>query len=556
MLSSSGPVTKNKKLLYRIDVGYNETDGTQDFVRSSRQEYFGALTYRFSKTTSAGVEWSKMINYASRPGQVVWLRDRASNQYVGKYTDNFYFNRSGPGGGDGVHQDWNYQSVYAYLDHRINNVFSSRIATAWWDRNSPSLAMGGRQDLYTDTTVLAGLRPTMGDIIRDNLQVQADLLAQYAFWGMGHRTLVSLTWSKESDHSWSRALPDSVWNDPSRMQQTLDVNRQSWFYPKWNFDDYSNLTRDREQITTISSLFVSHRADLFDKRVHAFVGGRFDWVDINLDDYLTGLAEKQTTDAFAPQAGINVTVTKTITAYASYSRSFTPQAQTRTRSQELYPNEEGIGIDFGFKTSFLDRRLNLTIGGFLITKDNVLQNYTNDEGIPTTDVAGRIKSDGAEIELNYQATKSLQFIGGAAWMDNRVTRNDEQPWTVGHLVARGPSPYNYGLAVIYRFKSGILNGFTLRADCKGQGHSLGEYGTGRYTRGGVTYENDNRINIKQPGFIIFNAGVSYTFKPGRGNPLRHTFSLNLKNITDREYSTGNWIPRDGFTMSFGYKLGL
>ncbi len=558
MLSSSGPLTKDKKLLYRIDIGYNEKDGSITHDHSSRQEYSATLQYNFSKATVASLMYMRMINYSAYPRPPLWLRDRATNQYIGKHED-LYFNRSGPSDSNRVHRIWDFQGVYGNLEHRMNRIFSARLGGSWWRRDQPTLVMGGNAYIYNDTNTIS-IRPSKNNILRDNLQVQADLLAQFNMGKINNRTLISLSWSSESDWSPTWALPDSVYNDPTKMLQTLDVTAPRWFYPLYDSGEYTVVERDREQITTTSSIFISHRADFFNRRIRAFIGGRFDWVDIKLDDYLTKTAEKQITDNFSPQAGLNISLTKSITLYGSYSKSFMPQSQTRTHSQELLPSEEGTGFDFGFKTSFFNRKLNLTLGGFLITKNNVLQNYTNEEGIPTTDVAGQIKSDGAEVEINWQIGRSLQIIGGAALMDNRVTRNDEMPWTVGKLVARGPSPYNYGLAIVYRFKSGLLNGLTLRADCKGQGYSIGEYGSGPYSRtyGGVTYtfENDNKINIKQPGYVIFNAGISYKVKPDRRKSLTHTFSLNLKNITDKKYTVGNWMPRDDFTINFGYRLSL
>lgn len=559
MLSLSGPLTN--QLHYNFNIGYNRSDGTQDFVKSWRKELSGSIDYLFSKNTKLHLEYTEMHNYSSRPSPVVWVRDRTSNQYIRKYTEDFYFNRSGPSSDEEVHQAWNYRSVYGFFDHKLNNIFSARIAAVWWDRDSPALAMGGTQYFYSDTIddpLISGIRPNVSDIVRDNLQVQADLLASFKTGKVTHKILGSLMWLQETDHSSANNLPDITpgqgYNDPTIMNKDLYIKHPVWLYPKWSSGEYSDKTRDRKQTTTISSLFLSYRLDIL-RRIHLFAGGRFDWVDIQLDDYLTKNVEKQTTDNLAPQAGATVDLNQNITAYVSTSKSYSPQSQARTNSQELYPNEEGLGLDFGFKTSFFDKKLHLTVGGFFITKSNVLQSYTDENGIPVTDVTGEIKSDGAELELNWQLTPSLQIVAGGAWMDNRVTKNNERPWTVGHLVARGPAPYNYGLAIIYRFKTGFLKGLTLRADVKGQGSSLGEVGSGEYTRGGVTYQNDNRINIKQPGFTILNAGASYSFRTGsRSSAFRHTISLNLKNLTDKEYSTGNWIPKDGFTASLSYSL--
>jgi hypothetical protein len=109
------------------------------------------------------------------------------------------------------------------------------------------------------------------------------------------------------------------------------------------------------------------------------------------------------------------------------------------------------------------------------------------------------------------------------------------------------------MALVYRLQSRRLNGLSLRADFSGQGESLGEYGSGPYVRNGVAYANDGRVNIKQPGYTIFNVGASYAWRAG-SNRWRHSVSLNCKNLFDERYSRGNWIPADGFSSSITYSL--
>lgn len=557
-LSLSGPVTADKKLRYRVDLGHNEKGGTQDFAKSRRSEYSTAVSYHFSDRTMALLEVSRMDNYASRQSPVVWLRDPVTNQYVGKLTDMFYFNRSGPSGNDRVHQDWMTDNIYGYVDHRINDIFSVRLSAVWWERVSPALAAGGNTFVYTNSRQITAQNWSLSDIARDNLQVLADLLTEYKTGPVAHKTLISLTRSEESEGTWTRALPTATLANTALVNRVINLDNPTWLYPAFgDFNAYSSLTRDRTQVTTTEGAFISQRSDFFNGRLKTFAGGRFEQITSELTDRLTGLREKTKSTAFTPQFGLNFGLGRPVSFFANYSRSYLPQSQVRSNTQELYPNEEGVGLEAGFKAALLDSKLNAVLTFYKIERNNVIQSYFSEElGMTMTDVDGQVKTDGVELDFNWQATPALQLIGGGGVMDNRVTKNRESPWIVGQMVARGPAPYNYGLAAVYRFQGSRLKGLTLRADLSGQGESLGEYGGGPYTRSGITYANDGRVNVKQPGYTIYNIGASYSWraKGADKRSWRHTLGLNMKNLTNKQYSRGNWIPADGFSTSLTYTL--
>lgn len=557
-LAVSGPLTANGKLRYRVDLGHNQKGGTQDFAKSRRSEYSTALSYHFSDRTMALIELSRMDNYASRQSPVVWLRDPTTLQYIGKMTDLFYFNRSGPSGKDRIHQDWMTDNIYGYVEHRFNRVISARLSGVWWVRNSPALAAGGNTFVYTNSRQITGQNWTYSDIERDNLQLLADVLAEYKTGPVAHKTLLSLTRSEETESTWTRALPTAVLNDSTRVNRIINLDHPVWLYPGFgDLDAYSNLTRDRSQVTTTEGAFISQRSDFLGGRLKAFAGGRYEQIGNQLTDRLTGLLENTKSTAFTPQYGVNYAITRQLSVFANYSESYQPQSQVRSNTQELYPNEEGVGREAGFKAAFLDGRLNAVLSFYKIERNNVIQTYFSEEhGMSMTDVDGQVKTDGVELDFNWKVTPALQLIGGAGLMDNRVTKNKQSPWIVGQMVARGPAPYNYGLAAVYRFQGTRLKGLTLRANFSGQGESLGEYGSGAYTRAGITYENDGRINVKQPGYTIYNVGASYSWrvKGATKRSWRHTLSLNVKNLFDKQYSRGNWIPADGFSTSLTYTL--
>lgn len=554
LVSSTGPISGNK-LLYRFDGGFFEGGGSQEFRHTRQHEFSGAVSYEFNLGTSLLVEVSRMQNLRSRVAPLVWLRDRTTNQYVGKMTDDFFFNRAGPGGEEGAHAKWFNTNAYATFDHRFAPWLTMRLSGVWWKRNQPALAMGGNTYMYTDSREIVNLNPFISDIEREAYQGLADLLATFRTGPVLHHSLLSFTFVDEDEYNWQRNLSAAELADPSVINRVLNVDSPSWFYPSfWDPDRYTSLTRDRGQKVRNEALFFSHRAEMFERRLKAYVGGRFDRITSRLLDYQTNLDQRTTASDFSPQVGVNYALTPNVSLYGSYSESYTPQSQVRTNTNELFPNEEGTGLEAGVKAIVLDGNLTFTATVYEIKRLNVLQTYTDEQlGERVTDVSGAVKSDGIEFDYNWQVTPALQLMGGIGITDNRVTKNPERPERVGLPLARGPADYNYSCVAVYRFREGTLRGLRLRAAVRGQGKSLGEYAGGPYTRGGITYEHDGRNSIWQPGFTVVDIGASYGWR-GKDRRLRHHVSVNVRNLFDRKYSTGNWIPANGINGSVAYTI--
>jgi len=551
--SSTGPIG-SRKLLYRIDGGSYESGGTQEYKYARQHEMSGAISYEFSRNTSVLVEVSRMQNLRTRVAPLVWLRDPVTNQYLGKMTEDFYFNRAGPGGEDGAHAKWFNTNVYGTFDHRFTPWLTMRLSGVWWSRNQPALAMGGNTYLYTNTRNIINLNPFISDIRREAHQGLADLLATFRTGPVIHHSLISFTYSEEDEYNWQRNLSAAELANPSVINRVLNVDAPSWFYPAFNDPTaYTSLTRDRAQTVRNEAVFFSHRAELFNRRLKAYLGGRYDRITSRLLDYQTNLDQQTTASDFSPQFGFNFALTPVISLYGSYSESYTPQSQVRTNTNELYPNEEGVGVEGGIKAVVMDGKVTFTATYYEIKRINVLQTYTDEQlGMRVTEANGEVESKGYEIDYNWQVTPSLQLLGGVGITDSQVTKNLENPERVGLPLPRGPADYNFSSVIVYKIGDGRLKGVRLRAAVRGQGKSLGEYGTGPYTRGGITYATDGRNDLWQPSFTRVDIGTSYSWRSGKR--LRHSVSFNVRNLLDKKYSTGNWIPADRINASATYSL--
>ncbi|MEY4686483.1 MAG: hypothetical protein RIR76_506 [Verrucomicrobiota bacterium] len=557
MVSASGPLIKDK-LMYRFDGGYYEIDGAQDFKRFEQAEYSASVLFRPKTGTSILLDWNYLDNLRSRGAPIMWERDPTTLQYTRKLTDRFFFNRDGPGGEYGVHFNWLYKSLGTTFEHRLNDTLTARIAGVWWERAQPSISLAGSAFVPPGSTIITGRHPTWGAINRDSYQVQADLLATFRTARVLHNGLLSFSWQTESEAQSSRQIPTALRSDANVNLNTTDMNNPVFFYPNPKLAPrlFTTLANDRAGEFEIKSVFYTHRMDLLNGRLKTFFGGRYDEVVNELIDRQTGLVTTVPAKDFSPQGGFNFAISPKVNFYASYSESYTPSTQVQSVTQALLPNETGRGVDLGFKWSLFDARLSLVTGIYSVELNDVLQSVFDEElGRSVLVPDGQEKADGVEVELNWQPTKGFQMLAGYGYTDHRLTKNPERPELVGKPAARGVAPYNFGVRAIYQFQNAALRGFSVRGSIRGQGKSLGEYGGGPYTRNGISYPNDNRVNIWQPAWEVVDVGAGYVWKkPARR--WQHSLNLNLKNILNEEYSIGNWSPQDKFSWSLTYSVRM
>ena len=548
--SSTGPLTG--KLGYRVDLGYWEKDYSQAFRHTEQREYSSVLSYQPKPGTNITMEVERVENYRNRGAAVPWLRDPVTNQYLGKMLDHYYFNTGGPGEDhQGFFIDWVVTTLNASIDHRINEVFSVRASTNAWRRDLT-------RNNYGNSTVDAATRnftagePVYGVINREAVQLFVDLLAEYSTGSIKHKTLLTFDYRDQDEVVWDRRLSTADVNNPAVNSRIINIDNPVWFYPAFSESKYPRVTADRAGNLKVNGFFLSQRVMLWDDKVQLLAGGRYDKPVNSLADNQTGLRQELPASNFSPQVGANFTVAKPLMLYASYSESYLPQTQVQSSTQALLPNEDGSGTEFGVKLALLDERLNITTAAYFIDRNRILQSVTDDQGLETLEPTGQISSNGFELDFNWQATPALQILGSYGYNDSAITKNPQAPERVGLPQTRVPH-HNFSLAAAYRFQQDSLKGLTLRLGVTGQSEALGEYGGGPYVRGGVSYRNDGRSEIYMPGFSVVDLGASYQWRR-QGSKYGHRIGLNLKNLLDERYATGNWLPADRFSFSLSYNL--
>ncbi|WP_304165656.1 TonB-dependent siderophore receptor [Lonsdalea britannica] len=213
-----------------------------------------------------------------------------------------------------------------------------------------------------------------------------------------------------------------------------------------------------------------------------------------------------------PRAGIVYNLTSYSSLYASYSESFKPNTSIATQIGAL-PPELGKSYEIGAKLD-LPNRITANIALFDIHKRNVM--VSEDVGGETvTRTAGKVRSQGVELDMAGKLTDSLSLIGSYAYTDARVTSDPDNNGNRMPNAAR----HTASLFLTQDFGNlGLHAGDNLRV------------GAGARYVGRRAGDAANSFTLDD--YTVADAFVSYSL-PIHGYAVK--WQLNVKNLFDKTY---------------------
>jgi iron complex outermembrane recepter protein len=233
------------------------------------------------------------------------------------------------------------------------------------------------------------------------------------------------------------------------------------------------------------------------------LGGRFDRVEQNTLDRLTGRPQKSADEAGTKRFGLTYVFENGIAPYVSYSESFLPTPGVDFNAVAFKPTSskqyEG-GIKFQPNRDVL-----VTMAYFDLTQKNVLGPDPVAGRIGYNVQTGEVNSQGFEFEALVKFLPGLNVIGTYTVNDIKITESTNGD--VGKVPLLAPRTMASAFAD-YTFQSGVLEGFGFGAGV-------------RYN--GETYA-DPLNTIVNPEYTVFDAGLHYRREKGMN------YALNLKNI--------------------------
>lgn len=307
-----------------------------------------------------------------------------------------------------------------------------------------------------------------------------------------------------------------IWefDDPSTWDPTLPVA------PADRSAKPSDFLRNDEQ----SAFYGMLQAGFLDDRLRTLAGLRYDVLNGDLEDYRSGsnTSNPEITNT-TPQIGALYKLTDTLSGYALYSESFSPNLQVNPDGSTFDP-ATGKGTEFGFKLDLVERRLSSTMSFYEIEKENIVRidptGQQEDPPVLRYIASGKEKSSGMDFDLVYAPVENYQLVFSYAYIkDAYVVSNTDDPKTEGMRLPSSPRN-SISLWNKYTFTDGALDGF--------------------FVGGGFVHRDDSRLNtdpaqvlLGPPSFDRIDLLVGYSGTLG-DNPFR--LEVKMNNVTDEVYN--------------------
>ncbi|MDF5709475.1 MAG: TonB-dependent siderophore receptor [Nostoc sp. S4] len=499
----SGPLTTDKKLLYRLNISYEDSDSFRDLVFNKVFFISPAFTYKISDTTTLdfAYEYQKFNSNFDRgfPND-----PRSFNLPINLSLDDY-----------NSAQDTESHQIDLTLNHQFNDHLRLRSRFEAKFEHYYSAVVNEYAFAEDGQTVLRGFYG--GDSNSTNLALQTDLIAKFKTGSIEHQLLAGLEWKP------------SFSSDPGfgadEGYPSIDI-----YNPTYGFPFPAVITSDSNSRNDTVGIALQDQVTLL-PNLKLLVGGRYDFISTDtesIDDIsIPSEPRKSGSDsqAFSPRVGIVYQPIEPISLYASYSRSFTPNLGILTADLTQIEPSRGTQYEVGVKAELFGGRLISSLAAYDIAKTN----------IPTTDpdnnqysiALGEVKSRGIEFDIAGEISPGWKVIA-SAYLNDTYTSKDSNQTIVGGALPAIPSQ-GASLWTTYEIHKGSLKGL--------------EFGAGIFYVGDRVNDYFDPI-ITLPSYVRTDALISYK----RDN---WQAALNFKNIFNIKYYETNWpliFPQAPFTV--------
>ncbi|OHX64145.1 TonB-dependent receptor [Flammeovirga pacifica] len=512
----TGPLTKNEKVLYRLNAGYQKTDGFRDNMGGESFYIAPSVSYIPNDKTRFNIDLVYMQNDTKL--------DRGKPNYEGSTDLNqtpITLSTSQPGD---------------YL--KLNNLYTTfswnQKITDWLSFNSSYMMFRSTGDLAEHRTNGKYISPSvleMRYVEREEYE-NADNITNYFVskfktGKVGHTVMVGVDYSSKTydkNERQARGEADGVPNFDLDNPQYGNSNPNDYIYnPSRNVEmGAGSYTQNHT-----TGFYIQEQLDY--KKFHLLLGIRQEFYkDVRIEN---GNKVSKDQNALLPRFGLTYELTPTINLYGTYTEGFQPQDYKMNASQNGGPFDprKSNMWESGAKGEFFDGKLSATASVYMITVNNILVQDPND--VDKLIQRGEEQSKGFELELNGQITPALSISTNYALNNATITASDN-PEEVGRQKENAPK-HQAGFWTKYDFQQGTLRGLGI-----GFG---GQYVGNRLTTNPELVLDD---------YLLWDMALYYNIGIFR-------ISANVKNLTNETYYVGGYNYDRVFPgMPRNFTLGL
>ncbi len=500
-LDATGPITKNKELLYRVNMSYENSGSFRDFVDKEDVFFAPVLKWNISPQTQATFELeynhqregfdNGMIPSKGKTFLNVPI-SRNYSEYSPLTTETIF------GGFNWSHQfneDWSIKHRFSVNQQRSD--FSKLILPRQLDDESVQRALISPDNNQYNT-----------------YSTNLDLTGKFNTFGFEHTLLLGGDYYGLDTKSF-RA---------SNFEVTSSIDIVNPVHPGTPFPttkpEFDNSTH-----TDQYGLYIQDQIKL-PYNVHVMGGIRYQYIhSYSLNKSFDGalpMTSASTDDAVTPRVGFLWQPKSWLSLYANYVENFGVSVPGgRLISGEPLPSTSAEQYEGGIKTEFFEGRLRATLAYFDLTKTNIPTADLSNPGFYL--VTGAARSRGPEIDIQGEILPGWNIIATYANLDARVTKTNDN--SDGFSPNVGSRMFN-----VPRNTGSVWSTYEVQ-DGDFQGLKFG---------GGVTLRDGqegccDKVRSSIPGYATVDLLAGYSRKIGDATV---TAQLNVNNLLDKRYFSG------------------
>ncbi|WP_138725787.1 TonB-dependent siderophore receptor [Pseudomonas lactis] len=490
-LDASGPLDEEGRLAYRLNVVGEGGDTFRDHVETERYGVTPVITWQATDDTKVTFEGDFMRNNHPLDRGLT----RFPNQRGTPSRDTFWGDKDA----GKLHNDNNMAQLR--FEHALNDNWTLGGGFQWLDGSLKGNAIeaNGPGSLGADGRTLQR-NFNYRKLEWTDKDYQLNLTGHFSTGGFDHTLLTGIEYE---DYDYKSIIQRS-----SAVAGTYPIDIFDPVYGQTRPALTRTPTHDKENLKTYAA-FVQDQVALTE-RLKVLAGARFERFEHDYQNYV-GKSWQAADNAVTPRLEVIYDLTDTVAVYADAARSFKPNTGASREGGGFAP-EKGKSYEMGVKWEALDRQLSVDAAIYQIEKKNVL---TTDPVDNTFSVAaGQVRSRGFDLNVAGNLTPEWRVIGGYAYVDAEVTRDN----TLRSGTRLMNIPRNsFSLLNVYEFQDGALKGLGLGVGGKYVDPRAGQTAN-------TAFSMDAYTVVDLLGYYKVNERVR--------------LNLDVKNLFNREYEEG------------------
>ncbi|MBV6578563.1 TonB-dependent receptor, partial [Acinetobacter baumannii] len=402
-VDTTGTIPNAENIGYRLNVIAEGGDSYRDHVESKRYGIAPVIQWQATDATKVTFEADILRNqHPLDRGHTRYPTQKSFNSSPETYLweTGKYYNR--------LYNDNNMTQLR--VEHDLGNDWKLNAGVQYLNGKLHGYAVEAN-GIQNDGETL-GRNYNYRELKWQDTDAQINLTGNFQLLGLAHTLVTGLEYENYDYKSYIirssgdiGSYPINIYN-PVLGQPLPELNRVT--------------THDRENLKT-TALFVQDQIDL-NERLSALLGLRFEHYEHDYKNLLPNTTNWNTShDAFIPRLGLVYKASDDLSLYGNAAKSFKPNTGA-SRNGESFDPEEGTAYELGFKWQALDNMLSIDSAIFYANKENVLTLDPVDSAYKVA--AGEVRSRGIELNIAGQITPAWKIIGGYAYTDAEVTKDN------------------------------------------------------------------------------------------------------------------------------------